>query len=221
MQRTPEPELMDEAEQAQAYADADFAAPHEHCVRLYKARFGDEPRAGFVLDLGCGPGDISRRFARHYPRARVHGVDGADAMLNLGHDLNKAEGLDERVTLVKAYLPADRAPRATYDAVISNSLLHHLHDPSVIWRTVNTYARAGAPVFIMDLRRPPSREVAEWMRDEYAGDEPDVLKHDFFHSLLAAFTPREIQTQLEEAGLGYLTVETVSDRHVIVWGRKR
>jgi hypothetical protein len=43
MQRIPEPELMDEAEQARAYALADFAEPNERFVACFEATF-PEPR---------------------------------------------------------------------------------------------------------------------------------------------------------------------------------
>ena len=67
MERQPEPDLMDEEEQARAYALADFEAPHENFVELFKQRFAGEDITGDVLDLGCGPADVSIRFARHFP----------------------------------------------------------------------------------------------------------------------------------------------------------
>ena len=63
MQRIPEPELMDEAEQARAYAQADFAEPNQRFVDCFEAEF-PELQQGAVLDLGCGPGDIVLRLAR-------------------------------------------------------------------------------------------------------------------------------------------------------------
>ena len=33
MDRVPEPELMLDPDQARAYAEADFEAPHRHCVK--------------------------------------------------------------------------------------------------------------------------------------------------------------------------------------------
>jgi len=36
--------------------------------------------------------------------------------------------------------------------------------------------------------------------------------------LLAAYRPDEVRQQLARAGLEDLTVEVVSDRHMIVWG---
>ena len=221
MQRTPEPELMDEAEQAAAYAGADFESPHNFFIELCRQAFAGRPIAGTVLDLGCGPADISVRFARAYPDCMIHGIDGAEAMLNEGHQRLAREQLTKRIHLYKANLPQERAPQESYDAIISNSLLHHLHDPQVMWQAVKDHARPGAPLFMMDLRRPDSDEQARQLVAEYAGEEPAVLQRDFYHSLHAAFTPDEVRAQLQQAGLDYLEVETVSDRHLIVSGTLR
>lgn len=221
MDRTPEPELMDDVAQAEAYAHADFESAHSSFIHFFRERFPDEDITGHVLDLGCGPADISIRFARAYPRCVVHGVDGAAAMLAFGRKRLEQEGLQARVQLVQGYLPGARLPCEQYDAVISNSLLHHLHDPAVLWRLLRQYARPGAPLFVMDLMRPASRAAAEALVEEYAAGEPAILRHDFLHSLLAAYRLDEIEAQLRQAELSYLKVETVSDRHVLVHGRSR
>jgi hypothetical protein len=70
----------------------------------------------------------------------------------------------------------------------------------------------------MDLLRPSSPEQAASLVAEYAGDEPDILQHDFYHSLLAAWQPEEIALQLEDQELSGLKIEVVSDRHFIVHG---
>lgn len=217
MERIPEPELMDEPGQAAAYAAADFTEPHTHFVELFRAAFGEV--AGVALDLGCGPADVTIRFARDQPRCRVHGVDGAAAMLAQGREAVQRAGLDRRVQLIRGYLPGAALPQARYDAVISNSLLHHLHEPMALWTAVQAHARPGAPVWVMDLMRPASRSEAEAMVARYAAGEPPVLQRDFFHSLLAAYRPAEVQAQLAQAGLAHLEVRPVSDRHLVVSGR--
>lgn len=219
MERTPEPELMDDAAQAAAYAAADFEEPHARFVDLFQATFPAEDLRGEVLDLGCGPADISLRFARVYPHCVVHGVDGAEAMLAEGRARLAREGFERRVRLHRGYLPEADLPAAAYAAVISNSLLHHLRDPAALWTTARRCGRPGAPLFVMDLRRPASRTEAAALVDEYAAGEPAVLRHDFFHSLLAAYRPEEVATQLREAGLKGLTVTEVSDRHLLIHGR--
>ena len=221
MERIPEPELMNETEQAAAYAFADFEEPHSRFVALFRETFPDEAIEGTVLDLGCGPGDITIRFVHAYPRCTVHGVDGAAAMLAHGRRRVEAEGLQERVRLLEGYLPGAALPLDGYDAVISNSLLHHLREPMVLWDTVNRYARPGAPVFIMDLLRPADYEQAQALVDEYAAGEPDILRHDFYHSLLAAYRCEEVTAQLQAAALGSLSVQAISDRHLLIYGRVR
>lgn len=218
MQRIPEPELMTDPEQANAYAQADFSEPHDHFVTLCQERFGDQLK-GEVLDLGCGPGDICRRFARAFPHCDITGVDGSQAMLDAGYDLNTSNPAGDRVQLRYALLPDIDLPNHHYDAVISNSLLHHLQEPQILWQSIIRFGKPGCPVLVMDLMRPSDRETATAMVSEYAGDEPEILKQDFFHSLLAAYTPDEVEAQLHASGLDQLKVEIVSDRHLLVSGQ--
>ena len=82
MERIPEPDLMDDAEQAEAYAEADFSEPHEAFVRHFKTCFPDF-LSGELLDLGCGTADVIIRLARVFPGVNITGIDGAQAMLDL------------------------------------------------------------------------------------------------------------------------------------------
>ena len=218
MDRIPEPELMDEDEQARAYAEADFEEPHTHCLELLRKSIPDLPPRGAAIDLGCGPGDITFRFARAYPEWEVDGIDGAAAMLRYGQEALMREAISERVRLIHAYLPVDALPRPSYDFVFSNSLLHHLEDPMVLWNSIRAAAAPGAPIFVMDLARPASREIAEGMVEEYSANEPPILKKDFLHSLFAAYRTDEVEAQVREAGLD-LTIEMTSDRHWIAYGK--
>ena len=218
MERQPEPDLMNGEEQALAYAQADFAEPHENFVELFKQSFPGQIIDGDVLDLGCGPGDVIIRFAKHFPHSQMLAVDGAESMLALGQKAVDAADLSNRITLQKAYLPTDSLPEKNYQTIISNSLLHHLQDPQVLWQTIKQYASKGTRVFIMDLMRPRSESAAKELVEEYARDEPEILQHDFYHSLLAAYTVGEVEEQLEREALLELSVKPVSDRHMIVTG---
>ena len=219
MERTPEPELMTEREQAIAYAEADFEEPHSHFIALLQDRFPELPERGGALDLGCGTADITIRFARAFPSWRVDGLDGSPAMLGLGREAVQEADLGERVNLLLSSLPGGSAPRQHYDLLFSNSLLHHLADPAVLWSSIRRWGPAGTPVFVMDLLRPASREDARGLVERYAQGEPEILRRDFYNSLLAAYRPAEVQDQLEKAGLHSLQISISSDRHLIVWGR--
>ena len=220
MQRTLEPELMDEDVQARAYAEADFAVPHDRFVELLRAAWPSARGAmrGAMLDLGCGPADVTVRVAKAFVDVTIDGVDGAEAMLALGRARIEQAHLADRVRLTRAFLPHDRAPRDIYDVVISNSLLHHLPSGSTLWDTVTTYSAPHAFVFVMDLMRPSSAADVDRIIEEHAKDEPEILRRDFHASLHAAFTVDEVRAQLHAAGLSHLRIDVVSDRHFTVSG---
>lgn len=218
MERQPEEELMDDPLQARAYAEADFEAPHSMFMELFRERFGAGV-AGRVLDLGCGPGDITRRFARAYPEVMIDALDGAPVMLQLAGEMVERQGLGGRIRLRQRRLPDIRGLAPGYDVIISNSLLHHLHDPRVMWGSIRPHLRPGTIVFVMDLVRPGSMAEACALVAEHAAGEPPRLQGDFYNSLLSAFRPEEVEAQLVAAGLAFLTVERVSSRHLLVAGR--
>lgn len=220
MERVSETELMDDEEQAKAYAFADFSIPHNLFIDTFREKFTDIHSSfnDVVLDLGCGPCDITRRFAKAYPDAGFHAVDGAAAMLKHGQELNESAGLTLRIKLIEGSIPEVELPQQHYHTIISNSLLHHLHNPFVLWETIQQHAKPFAHVFVMDLIRPIDEHTVKFLSNEYTANEADILKQDFENSLRAAFTIKEARQQLDEMGLSQLEVEEVSDRHMIIYG---
>jgi len=222
VKRVPEPELMDEPEQAEAYANADFEEPHSRIIEWFDAEFPGIRIKGSILDLGCGPGDVTFRFGRRFPEATITAVDGSAAMIGLANERRVRErAVADRIEFVKGLIPGAPIPRIPYDLIVSTSLLHHLHQPEVLWLTVAEYAASGTRIFVVDLFRPESRVQAQELVSRYAAGEPEVLQRDFYNSLLAAFAPEEIAAQLVSVGLSELSIKCVSDRHLIVFGEKR
>ena len=74
---------------------------------------------------------------------------------------------------IEARIPGIPLPADPYAAIISNSLLHHLHRPAVLWETIAVYASAGTRIYVADLLRPPTTAVARQMVDAYAAGEPE------------------------------------------------
>ncbi len=220
MQRIPEPEeLMDEAEQALAYASADFSEANELFVQLLE-RLAAGPLQGRLLDLGCGPADIPLQLARRHPGLQIDALDGASSMLDQARrNIDAEPGAGQRIRLICEHLPSAALADGAYRHVVSNSLLHHLADPQVLWQTVRQCAEPGALVLVMDLARPASEVAVDAMVETYALDEPEVLRRDFRNSLFAAYRIAEVETQLANAGLHELKVAMVSDRHLAVSGR--
>ena len=219
MQRIIEPELMNGEEQSHAYALADFEEPNVHFMNLFQETFSQKFK-GHILDIGCGNADITIRFANAYPDCLIDGIDGSVSMLNYGRKALNEKSLDiqKRVRLIEGIVPNIKLPQLHYDAIISNSVLHHLHNPSVLWQFIKSYGVDGTKVFVGDLLRPSSPEKAMEIVELYAKNEPDILKRDFYNSLLAAFEISEIKEQLKLANIDNLSVKQISDRHVLISG---
>lgn len=216
MDRMLEPELMDDPKQADAYARADFAEENQGFVERFNDYF-PEFSQGMVLDLGCGPADIPIRFAKLYPACHIIGVDASSPMIRLGEQAVKQADLSDRITL-RCERYEEVAGSRIADAAISNSLLHHLPNPLQFWQKLRQLMKPGAPVLVMDLLRPDSPEAAQAIVDRYAANEPDILRRDFYNSLLAAFTEDEIGAQLARMNLTRLLIDIPDDRHWVVGG---
>ena len=213
MRREPEPELMDLQHEVDAYATADFRDVNARFVEraLAIAPAGDGLR---VVDLGCGPGEITISLAMARPKWDVLGIDASSPMLQVASKRAARElvrNVRFRLTDVRR-LAAEFGP---FDLIVSNSLLHHVREPAELWETIRRVAAPGATVLVRDLFRPASLEEARAIVESYAGAEGDTLKDEFLRSLRAAYTVDEVRDQLSRLGMGEsFTVEAVSDRHL-------
>ncbi len=215
--RVLEPEVMDDDAQVLAYAQADFSTENQGFVDRFREYF-PEFTQGHVFDLGCGPGDIPIRFARAVPGCRITGVDASAPMIRWAEQAVARAGLSERVSF-RCERFQDLAGANQADAVISNSLLHHVPNPLQFWHKVRVLVKPGSPVLVMDLLRPESPEAAQAIVDRYAAGAPAILRRDFYNSLLAALTEDEVAAQLAELNLTGLLVDVIDDRHWVVGGR--
>ena len=216
MKRILEPELMLDERQVRAYAEADFEIPHQDFINRLSTWVNEPGFSGTALDLGCGPGDISFRFAKAFPLSKLHAVDGSQPMLNIAQAALIPD-LATRLHFIQGLLPTVILPQSDYEIIFSNSVLHHLPDPQALWQTIKNYAIPGTRIIIMDLLRPDNLTLAQKMVQDYTANEPEILQRDFYHSLLAAFSLEEISTQLAKADL-QLHLEQISDRHVFITG---
>ena len=215
--RRPEPEVMDIVAEAKAYAETDFSEVNQRFVeRLLELAPREEAEA---LDLGTGPGDIPVRVVRARPRWRVTAVDASGAMLEFARRLVRRAGMEAGIELVQADAKRTGLAAGAFGVIFSNSILHHISDAAALWAEVKRLARRGAVVLFSDLARPASEEAAREIVKKYAGDATELLREEYYRSLLAAYTVEEVGAQIEQAGLGALKVEMVSDRHLDVFGR--
>ena len=218
MDRVVEPELMNDPEQVLAYSHADFAEAHQSVIDNFSQIFPNIQPLNAMLDLGCGSGDVTVRFAQRYTKCHIDAVDGSQEMLKQAEVLIANCSLTHRITLHLQQLPKCKFENKTFDAIISNSLLHHIHQPQNLWSTIKQFATTDTAIYVCDLFRPATTQVAQQLVDQYANNEPEILRRDFYNSLLAAFTPDEVRTQIVNTELDGLQIDKVSDRHMLIYG---
>jgi ubiquinone/menaquinone biosynthesis C-methylase UbiE len=215
MLRTLEPEIMGEREQSLAYANADFSTSNQWFIDHLIA---DYPEAlNNVVDIGCGPCDVMLRLARARPDVCITAIDGSAAMIELATEAVLAENLGAHITLMQGRIPGLPLNEHSFDAILSKDLLHHLPDPMALWSESRRLGREGAIVYVMDLIRPPTQQVAHDIVETVAPHEHPILKEDFYNSLCAAFTIKEAEAQVRQARLP-LEVAKISDRHMLIKG---
>ena len=81
------------------------------------ARIGtDAPRS--VVDLGCGPGDLTVDLARRWPAAAIVGIDSSAEMIAAAHRGEKRPGVSFAVADLR-----DWQPDARVDVLVCNAVL--------------------------------------------------------------------------------------------------
>lgn len=112
----------------------------EHALRLAGLRPGMR-----VLDVGCGPGDVSFIAARLVgPTGTVLGVDAAPEMIALARDRAAEQDLPA-VQFTQAAID-DIALNEPVDAVVGRLILMHVPDPAATVRHLSARVRPGGTI---------------------------------------------------------------------------
>jgi ubiquinone/menaquinone biosynthesis C-methylase UbiE len=205
MPRVPEPEVMDDSDEVEAYSSA-TAQAHlniiddtlvEHALRLVEGR-----ERGVALDIGTGPGQIVIKLAKRLVQWKFVGVDRSPGMIAQAQvNLAAADGeLTGRVEFQVA--DGNRLPFAdgSFDLVMCNSVLHHLAEPEKLLSEMSRLANSGGAILLRDLRRPGRFAYplhVRWHGRHYSG----VMYRLYCDSVRSAYTAPELKQLLASAAL--------------------
>jgi SAM-dependent methyltransferase len=226
LRRVLEPEVMDTAAEAIDYDAMDHSAVNRLFVTdfLFAALVaglpingeglpGSQGAAVETLDLGTGTAQIPIELCRRAPGARVTAVDLAAEMLQVAKINVRSAGLDDRIRLQR--IDAKRLPyrEGQFDAVISNSIVHHIPEPAGALAEAVRVVRAGGLLFIRDLLRPSDDATVRRLVETYAAGCNGHQRKMFDDSLRAALDLGEVRALAADLGFAPDSVEATSDRH--------
>jgi ubiquinone/menaquinone biosynthesis C-methylase UbiE len=218
VKRVLEPEIMDDEQQVLAYTNADFADSNQRFVDLLFQEY--QGKLKNILDIGCGPADVPIRIIHKDPNIKITAIDASGQMIRQAKQAVKKNGFEQNIDALLGRVPGLKLNKYSFDTIISKDFLHHLPDPALFWEELKRLVqlnRQATGIFIMDLFRPKSKEKGKQIVEAVSKDEADILKNDFYYSLLASFSIDEIQDQLKEAKMN-LKVDKVSERHMVIKG---
>jgi ubiquinone/menaquinone biosynthesis C-methylase UbiE len=216
MPRIIEPEIIDDKEQVLAYTNADFSDSNNLFIDIiFKTK---KLTIKNILDIGCGPATIPVQIVTKYPSIKITAIDASYYMIKHANKTVHNAGFEKNITILLGCIPSLKLNHYFFDTIISKDVLHHLADPMVFWNELKRIRKLiNNNIYIMDLFRPESIEKAKQIVTSVSSNEPEVLKKDFYHSLLAAFTVNEVKTQLKKANIN-LNFTKISERHFMVKG---
>lgn len=211
LQRVLEPEAMETEKDAIEYDGMDFTETNtSFAVRALELA----PASGRILDLGTGTARIPILMLERDTRDLfIHALDLSKAMLNVARKNIETARMNHRVSLEVADAKNPPVQDRSYDMVISNSLAHHIPNPSALFKTVVRTAKPRAGLLIRDLLRPDSVADANYLVEKYAGDVDEYQRKLYRDSLFAALTIPEVTEFLKDAGIMDAEVVQSSDRH--------
>lgn len=220
LDRQLEPEVMDDPAEAAAYDAMDHRVANAAFVDRLTELIGDKPQ-GVALDLGTGPGNIPILLCQHIAGWRVVATDLAESMLALARSKVARAGLAERIDLRQADVKQLDLPDAGFDAVFSNTILHHIPEPIAMLREARRVLKPGGALLIRDLFRPTSQEELDRLVTVHAADCDPEQRRLFAESLRAALTPEELAALAGQAGMDDARVTVDTDRHMsLQWHRR-
>lgn len=208
---------MDTAGEAEDYNAMDHSQVNRVFVDDFLAALAPvPPPAGLpwrIFDAGTGTALIPLELLQRGFPAEITASDLAEAMLIVARRNLAGAGFAGSVRLLRSDCKRLAEADGSYDAVMSNSIVHHIPEPVSVFRECWRIVRRGGLLFVRDLVRPPDEATLDRLVKNYASTANCHGQQMFRDSLHAALTVEEAGRQAESVGIPPDVVRMTSDRH--------
>ena len=227
MNRRPEPELMNKKDQVDSYSEADFSEGEIKFIKFIKNYLMKKNvilnSSDLIVDLGCGPGNISEKLSLEWPKTQVIGIDGSQEMIKKAESrkVYQKKALSNLIYLcedIKTINFAEILNKKKITLLVSNSLIHHITHINEFFECIISLSSKDTLNFHKDLIRPPNEKSARKLRAECASKYSDTLTNDYYASLLASYRENELKNIIAEKNLTDLDVMEEDKKYLILYG---
>lgn len=122
-----------------------------------------------LLDVGCGPGNITTDLARIVAPGPVTGIDAAEDVLGEARERAARDGV-ENVVFLRGDVYGLEFDDATFDVVHAHQVLQHLADPVAALREMGRVCTPGGIVAVRDgdyssfAWHPEDPQLTQWLQ---------------------------------------------------------
>ena len=227
MDRRAEPELMNTKDQVDSYSEADFSKGEIKFIRLIKNYLKKNniqlTHNDLIVDLGCGPGNISEKLSIEWPNTSVLGIDGSKEMIHKAKirknlqekPLNNLNYLCEDIKNIKL---VDISDKKHINLLVSNSLIHHITHINEFFECILSLSSENTLNFHKDLIRPINEKYALELKAECASSYNETLTSDYYASLQASYRADELRNLIADKNLVHLDVLEEDNKYLILYG---
>ena len=227
MDRRAEPELMNTKDQVDSYSEADFSKGEIKFIRLIKNYLKKNnihlTPNDLIVDLGCGPGNISEKLSKEWPNTSVLGIDGSKEMIHKAKirknlqekPLNNLNYLCEDIKNIKL---VDISDKKHINLLVSNSLIHHITHINEFFECILSLSSENTLNFHKDLIRPINEKYALKLKAECALKYNETLTSDYYASLQASYRVDELRNLILDKNLVHLDVLEEDNKYLILYG---
>ena len=230
MERTVEPELMEKKDQVDSYAIADFSEGENNLIKQISYYLSKNDinlgEKDLIVDLGCGPGNISEKLSIKWPEAMVVGIDGSKEMIlkaefnkKTSSNRSKLKNLSYICADIKKLKPSKISLEKNITLLVSNSLIHHITYLDDFFNCVKRLSTNITINFHKDLKRPIDEKSALELKAKCSSKYNDILTNDYYASLKASYTFIELKNFILDNKLTSLEVFEEGDQYLVIYGK--
>ena len=230
MERVPESEFMETKEQVLSYAAADFLESEQNLIKVISTYLEvnkiNLTNEDLIIDLGCGPGNISEKLSLKWPHTTVIGIDGSKEMIlkaksqkKIKNKKNIFNNLIYVLADIKKIQLSEITSKNKLTLLVSNSLIHHITHLDDFFNSIINLSTTDTINFHKDLIRPINEESALELKLECASEYNDILTNDYYASLKAAYRKDELEKIILDKELPHLRVIEENEKYLIVYGK--